>query len=65
MLLMVLKGKSETQTDIAPIWMSAVATAPMVIDARMEMNMGLLWDGGLGQIKTPRDCSEGALGGMG
>jgi hypothetical protein len=32
-----------TQTDIAPSWISAVAMAPAVIEARKGMNMGLLW----------------------
>ena len=37
-----LKDRTETQTDIAPSWMSAVAMAPAVIEARKGINMGLL-----------------------
>ena len=35
-----------TQTDIAPSWISAVAMAPAVIEARKGMNMGSFWGGG-------------------
>lgn len=38
-----LKDRTETQTDIAPSLISAVAMAPMVIDARKGMYMGPLW----------------------
>ena len=35
-----LMDRTETQTDIAPSWISAAAIAPRVIEARKGMNMG-------------------------
>lgn len=62
-----LKERTVTQTDIAPSWMSAVAMAPAVIEARKGMNMGTPFGWGMGKEKAPRVVSRGRLcvGGMG
>ena len=46
--------RTVTQTDIAPSWISAVAMAPAVIEARKGMSMGLLLRvDGTGEKKRP------------
>ena len=60
-----LKERTVTQTDIAPSWMSAVAMAPAVIEARKGMNMEAPLGLGVGQRKAPRTVKSRALRGDG
>ena len=56
--------RTETQTDIAPSWISEAAMAPAVIEARKGVNMGLLLRvGGTGEKKAPWTVKSRALGG--
>ena len=59
-----LRDRTVTQTDIAPSWISAVAMAPAVIEARKGMSMGLLSESGWWEMKSALGLLRGRLGGL-